>query len=218
MNGEIAFGRVPCSCENQHAACQLIAVTGGPGAGKTAVLAVARQLLCQHVIVLPEAATIVFKGGFWRRESPVGARAAQRAIYCVQRQLEDIVIKDHLAAVGLCDRGTVDGAVYWPSEGVSYWEAMGVSREAEMARYAAVVHLRTPEAHNGYDLSNPYRIESARRAAELDEAILQAWQSHPRRVVVAAAADFEVKVKHALDAIGALLPGCCRGLARRPHV
>jgi hypothetical protein len=43
---------------------RLVAVTGGPGAGKTAVLELAARSLCEHVAILLEAATIVFGGGF----------------------------------------------------------------------------------------------------------------------------------------------------------
>ena len=38
-------------------------LTGGPGAGKTAVLEVVRRTFCEHVTVLPEAASILFMGG-----------------------------------------------------------------------------------------------------------------------------------------------------------
>jgi uncharacterized protein (DUF2249 family) len=43
-----------------------IVLTGGPGAGKTAVLELFRAAVCEHVNVLPEAAGIVFGGGFPR--------------------------------------------------------------------------------------------------------------------------------------------------------
>lgn len=41
-----------------------IVLTGGPGAGKTALLELIRQSFCSHVTVLPEAASIVFGGGW----------------------------------------------------------------------------------------------------------------------------------------------------------
>ncbi len=44
-----------------------VVLTGGPGAGKTAALEVIRRLYAPHVQVLPEAASIVFGGGFPRR-------------------------------------------------------------------------------------------------------------------------------------------------------
>ncbi len=55
----------PCACESPHQG-KRIALTGGPGAGKTAVLELLRKYFCKHVRVLPEAASILFGGGFPR--------------------------------------------------------------------------------------------------------------------------------------------------------
>jgi predicted ATPase len=57
----------------------LVVLTGGPGAGKTALLEIARRNFCEHIAVLPEAVSIVFGGGFWRKETAPARRAAQRA-------------------------------------------------------------------------------------------------------------------------------------------
>ncbi len=55
----------PCACRQRHDMRRIV-LTGGPGAGKTAVLELVRQEFCAHVTVLPEAAGIVFGGGvFW---------------------------------------------------------------------------------------------------------------------------------------------------------
>jgi predicted ATPase len=86
-------------------------LTGGPGAGKTALLEMIRQSFCSHVHVLPEAASIIFGGGFPREDDDRSRRAAQRAIFFVQRELEAIG-DSHNAAVVLCDRGTIDGLAY----------------------------------------------------------------------------------------------------------
>src|SRR5689334_15683057 len=84
-----------------------IVLTGGPGAGKTAVLEMIRKTLCEHVQVLPESAGIVFGGGFPRRPELKARRAAQRAIFHVQCELEAAIITDEVS-VALCDRGTID--------------------------------------------------------------------------------------------------------------
>jgi len=56
------------------------------------------------VKVLPEAAGVVFGGGFPREDDPACRRAAQRAISYVQRELE-ITGDSHNPAIVLCDRG-----------------------------------------------------------------------------------------------------------------
>jgi predicted ATPase len=184
-----------------------VVLTGGPGAGKTAVLALVRHHLCRHVHVLPEAAGILFGGGFPRTGALHVRRAAQRAIFFVQRELE-AAHGDGDAAVLLCDRGTVDGAAYWPGPD-DLFASVGVDRRAELARYDAVIHLRTPP-ESSYDRSNPLRLESPREAALVDARIAQAWAGHPRLHVVDSSPDFLVKARRALDLLAAELPACCR--------
>jgi len=99
-----------CGCAGVHDPRRVV-LTGGPGAGKTAVLEMVRRSMCQHVHVLPEAASIVFGGGFPREDDPTCRRAAQRAIYHVQRALE-VTGAAHNPAIVLCDRGTIDGLAY----------------------------------------------------------------------------------------------------------
>jgi predicted ATPase len=195
-------------CRERHAT-RRIAVTGGPGAGKTAVLSLVERSFCEHVLVLPESAGIVFGGGFPRGSSPVERRAGQRAIFHVQRELE-AAVEDRDAAIVLCDRGTPDGAAYWPGPD-SLWAAVGTTREGELARYDVVVHLRTPPVDGGYEASNPLRLETAAEAAAIDARIAEVWSGHPRLFVVEATADFLTKARAALDILRAELPACCRG-------
>ncbi|HEX5059980.1 MAG TPA: ATP-binding protein [Kofleriaceae bacterium] len=184
-------------------------MTGGPGAGKTALLEVAQRELCRHVVVLPEAASILWRGQFPRRTSLAARQAAQRTIARVQLELQRMTLEEGHAAVILCDRGTLDGLAYWPGAPENYFAALGSTREQELARYQAVIHMRTPPAHNGYSHANPYRIESAEEAAKLDQLILAAWDGHPRRSVIETEPDFFVKLQRALIAIRDQLPACC---------
>src|SRR5690349_11870434 len=91
-----------------------IAVTGGPGGGKTTAADLLRRELGERVVIVPEAATILFSGGFPRSLEPDAARASQSAIYHVQRNLEDVQSARFPDRVLLCDRGTVDGGAFWP--------------------------------------------------------------------------------------------------------
>ena len=185
--------------------CRLVVLTGGPGAGKTAILDIARRSLGQRVLVLPESASILFGGGFWRSSSPAGRKAAQRAIYYVQREQQRMVLEEGLHPFVLCDRGTLDGLAYWPEDARSFWSDLGTTYETELARYAAVIHLRTPSQGNGYNHQNPLRTEDAARAAEIDAGILQVWSAHPRRTVIDSSEDFLTKVHATLGVIEALI-------------
>ncbi len=201
--------RCRCGVDAPHDA-RLVVLTGGPGAGKTALLEVVRRHFCEHVEVLPEAASILFGGGFPRRASKAGQRGAQVAIFHVQRQLEAIAKGEERAAIALCDRGTLDGLAYWPAPSRAYWSATGTDLATELARYACVIHLRTPRPERGYDQSNPVRIESAAEALALDRRIEGAWADHPRRFFVEDTASFITKLARAVELIRAELPPCCR--------
>lgn len=199
---------IPCDCTLPHAPRRVV-LTGGPGAGKTAALAMIRESFCRHVVILPESAGILFGGGFPRGGGLEARRAAQRAIFYTQRELE-ATVEPGTAAIVLCDRGTIDGAAYWPGPG-AFWLAIGTSLGEQLARYDAVIHMRTPSAEAGYSRSNPLRIESAAEAAVIDEQIARAWAAHPHRYEVASTPDFLAKVARVLEALKGELPACCRG-------
>jgi predicted ATPase len=206
-----------CACTTRHDDHRVV-LTGGPGGGKSAVLELAKLFFCRHVRTLPEAAGIVFGGRFPRNGRPVIAEAAQRAIYHVQRELESTTATDNPAMV-ICDRGTLDGAAYWPGPG-SLWDAVGSTRAAELARYHAIIHLRVPTI-DAYTHDNPLRVESHDEAHAIDERIAAAWAGHPRYLEVPATEDFLGKARHALHHLRECIPACCRGrlesLAPRDH-
>lgn len=199
-----------CGCGKPEHTPRLVVLTGGPGAGKTAVLEVIRKNFCEHIAVLPEAASILFGGGFPRGESLPARRAGQRAIARVQMELERMRLEEGKSAVILCDRGTLDGLAYWPGDAAEFFQDIQTTREAEFARYAAVIHLRVPADGAGYGHSNPLRIETAPEAAEIDARIGAAWRGHPRVVEIPSNPRFLEKLKATIDTIRAEIPECCR--------
>lgn len=205
----IQFGHRTCTCTERLHTPRFIALTGGPGGGKTAVLEIAERIFCKHVAVLPEAASIVFSGGFPRHDTIHGRRAAQRAIYHVQIELERLMRDEDEVAVVLCDRGTVDGVAYWPESDTTYWEALGTTREDELGRYDSVIHLETPDEAHGYNRENELRIETALTAHGIDERIAKAWEGHKSRIMIPSSERFLDKAQESIAAIGNLMPKCC---------
>lgn len=204
----LSRGWRPCRCAAAHRT-RLVAVTGGPGAGKTALLDRLRQSLCEHVVVLPESAGILFGGGFPRIATDSARRAVQRAIYRVQAELERIAGEDGGVAVALCDRGRPDGLAYWPGIADEYLKDLDTTHEEELSRYAAVIHLR-PASADRYETDNPLRIESAEEAALVDARIEAAWNGHSRRVFVPATDTLDAKIARAIECVRDVLPPCCR--------
>ncbi|MEW5847627.1 MAG: ATP-binding protein [Myxococcota bacterium] len=199
-----------CQCETRHTLKRIV-LTGGPGAGKTAVLELVRQHFCRHVRVLPEAAGVLFGGGFPRRTEPGASRAAQRAIFHVQTELEEAELAVDGSAVFLCDRGTLDGLAYWQGAPSEFWAGVRSSEAEQLSRYDVVIHLRTPPANGGYNNTNRLRTETPEEAALIDERIRQAWSGHPRRFTVESTESFLDKAMHAVELIRGELPECCRG-------
>lgn len=206
----------PNSCEKQcdllksNIETRLIVITGGPGAGKTAVLEMAKKVLCEHVAILPESASIVFGGGFWRLQSASAKLAAQRAIFHIQVEMENLVIGEKKWTVGLCDRGTLDGLAYWPNDEASFWEMTRSQAKQEYQKYFAVIHLRSPTDQFGYNQKNPLRVETAIQASEIDEKIARAWAGHSNYVVIDSSENFLTKAQDAIRLISKYVPDCCK--------
>lgn len=162
-----------------------IAVTGGPGGGKTTAVDLFRREMGERVVIVPEAATMMFSGGFPRYPEPGAVRSSQAAIFHVQRNLEDIQATRYPDRILLCDRGTVDGAAYWPDGDGDFFRTLGTSLEAELARYDGVIFFESAAVGGlGIEGGNPARRESIAEAAALDGVLRSFWSRHPRFVVV----------------------------------
>lgn len=197
-----------CDCHERHPRKRVV-LTGGPGAGKTAVLELVRRHFCEHVLILPESAGLVYGGGFPRTEETGGHRCGQRAIFHVQRELEAFADAEDNSAIVLCDRGTLDGLAYWRGAREEMLGQVGTTLAQELARYDMVIHLRTPP-RGEYNHSNRLRVETPEEAAKIDARIEEVWHTHPRRVFLPSTDDFLAKAARAIELLRDQLPECCR--------
>ena len=180
---------------------KLIVITGGPGAGKTALLDILGKTLCTHSIILPESASILFKGGFWRLPSNSSKTCAQRAIFSIQKEQELLVKSEARWQVGYCDRGTLDGLAYWPGTEKSFFKELQTSRIQEFKKYSLILHMGCPSVARGYNNSNPIRLETAEEAHLIDEKIGKIWSQHPHYFHIPSSMNFLTKVKKALTVL-----------------
>lgn len=153
-------------------------------------------------MVVPEAATILYSGGF-PRAGDVGVRqATQRAIYQVQLNLEEAQAAHFQSRALICDRGTVDGAVYWPNEPDDFFKHVGSSLQAELARYDSVIFFETAAAGGiSIEGGNPIRTESLDEALSLDHKLKMLWSQHPNFVFIPHEGSFLKKVSRGLNAL-----------------
>jgi predicted ATPase len=177
-----------------------IVLTGGPGAGKTTAADLFSREIGEEITLVPESATILFAGGFPRVAESDAQRSVQRAIYEVQRSLEDVQTKLFPDRVLLCDRGTVDGAAYWPDGTDGFFEAMGSTHAAELARYDHVIFFETAAAGGiSFRSGNRYRTETDAEAIELDDRLRTLWSGHPHFHLVPHNPSFLRKITVALS-------------------
>jgi len=165
-----------------------IALTGGPGGGKTTLM---RELRAQDPyahrwLLVPESAPLLFSTGLNGREKPF-----QRTVVQLQIALEDTIANNASPAqVLLCHRGALDPLAYWLRNGWNeeeFFAFVGMSREDLFRRYCGVIHLQTAaigaEAHYRR-WPDAHRPETLERAAETDRLCARAWSGHERYVFI----------------------------------
>jgi predicted ATPase len=183
-----------------------IVLTGGPGGGKTTAADLYRREIGPDVVIVPEAATLLYTGGFPRCGNLEAHKATQRAIYHVQTNLEEAQAAQYNGRILLCDRGTVDSAVYWPGEPQKFFSHMSTTLEKEFLRYDAVIFFETA-AVGGISVEggNPMRIESVDEALIIDKKLKELWSKHPRFIFIPHQPSFIKKVNLGLEALAQLV-------------
>jgi len=176
-----------------------IVLTGGPGGGKTTAADLFRREIGESVVIVPEAATMMFSGGFPRYTEPDAICSAQRAIFHVQQNLENIQAAKYPERILLCDRGSIDGAAYWPTSEPSFFAAMDTTLERELANYDGVIFFETAAAGGmGIEGGNPVRRESLEEAVSLDKQLHSLWSQHSNFVEIHHNESFFKKISYGL--------------------
>lgn len=191
--------------DDNNGRCRIV-LTGGPGGGKTTAADLFRREIGERVVIVPEAATLLFSGGFPRSHEIHARRSAQCAVYHVQKNLEDVQSALYPDRILLCDRGTLDGAAYFPNETQNFFEAVGSTEQAELDRYDAVIFFETAAAGGmSVEGGNPTRIESNEQALALDHRLREIWSRHPRFLIVPHNPSFVKKIMFGLAALESIV-------------
>jgi hypothetical protein len=172
---------------------RIIVLTGGPCAGKTTALAYISEKCSEKGIktyIVPEAATLLCKGGFSLDNSakqPNQVLKFQINLMKIQISLEDIFTEiasmEKVPTLILCDRGVMDGKAYMSKD---EWQALldetgWNTVQLRDKRYDAVLHLVTAAdgASSFYNLNNIARTETVDQAIALDKKTMGCWMAHP---------------------------------------
>lgn len=184
-----------------------IVLTGGPGGGKTTAADLFRREIGERVVIVPETATMLFSGGFPRVGESKARAATQRAIFHAQVALEDVQGALYPGRVLLCDRGTIDGAAFWPGDAPEdFFQTLDTSLEQELARYDAVVFFESAAVGDiSIEGGNPVRTESNEEARRLDMRLRDLWSKHPNFHFVAHSTSFFAKLQDGLRQLQAII-------------
>jgi predicted ATPase len=186
-----------------------IVITGGPGAGKTCITSKLASDDPLRFVRVPEASTQVYTAlrTRWDKLDLAGRRTVQRKIYALQRLQETEIEQAAANKILLLDRGTIDGAAYWPEGPADYWHELGTTEADELARYDAVIWLQSCAAIGLYDgdESNPCRHEDADTALATGDKLRALWSNHPRLYLVAATSKLEDKLTRVRQILDTLL-------------
>jgi tRNA-Thr(GGU) m(6)t(6)A37 methyltransferase TsaA len=164
---------------------RVIALTGGPGGGKSTLVEDLRRdpEWTDSFVALPEAIQYAGFINLSPRE-----KIFQRAVVHLQVGLEE-GLKRSLdpddRRIILCHRGTLDPLAFWLQRGwpeEEFFSFTGIPRAGHFQRYSAVIHLVT--AADGVPLEytrwpQAHRPEEPGEAIQLDHWLEQAWSSHP---------------------------------------
>lgn len=185
-----------------------IVLTGGPCAGKSTLARLLTHAFETSVVNVPEAASLLFSGGFPRFDPAESKCAVQRAIFHVQLQLEASYMANFSDKVLILDRATIDGAAYWPEGVEAYFLAMGTTLEKELARYDRVIYLQSAgkEDYLLHRSKNPNRRESWEEAKDLDDRTFALWSKHPNFIHIKNDRAFSRKVSEVFSAVAASIP------------
>ena len=185
-----------------------IALTGGPGGGKSTAAQLFKLEYKDFISLVPESATLLFRGGFPRVDSPHVVEGIQKSIFHVQINIEDTYATLFPHHTLLCDRGTVDGGAYWPKGPDDFFKTMGTTLANELERYDAVIFFETAAAGGlAIDLGNPVRNEDQKKAIEIDLRLNALWSKHPNFVYIKNEPSFLKKILGGIKAMDELVKG-----------
>ena len=192
-----------------------IVVTGGPCGGKTTFLDALRELDLP-VVIVPEAATILLSGGFFEPNKDVPwsedwQTAFEYAVFHLQKSLEEtaaLQARQKGVSVLICDRGSLDAAVFLPGGLVQAKLLLNLDVNSERLRYDAVLHLEslaTADSANYGTAGNGHRIESVDRAQKIEMLSREVWSQHKNYHFIDGQRSIDSKISDALALINKFL-------------
>jgi tRNA uridine 5-carbamoylmethylation protein Kti12 len=177
-----------------------VVLTGGPSSGKSTICKQLKAIYSNKIQVCPEAAEMIFRGGFPRLEDSVGLAERQYAIFHVQKALTNLSsVLNPNAEILLFDRGLLDGLCYWPGSWNSFEDKMRINIESTRKDYQLVIQLGV--AHQEDYQNTAFRPEDQQTSLDMEQKLKQIWEEHPNYHFLPYTLNLEDKSAHCLELI-----------------
>lgn len=184
----------------------LIAITGGPCAGKTSILTFLVENLLEKgftPLICPESATTLIQSQVFPSNQDF-----QKYLYQTQKYFENMMLNVSQSfdkPVILCDRGVLDALAYIDKNKFSEIIDPLTISFLRNSNYKAVIHLETAaiDAEEFYTLeNNSARSETLEQARIIDQKLVQAYNGVSKHILIKnRGIDFFQKKQKALSAV-----------------
>lgn len=196
-----------------------VALTGGPCGGKTTSISTIEQSFKEkgyHVIVVPEAATILINSGI----RPFGDNSLslfefQKLVMGLQFHLEEtasLTAKQlDVPTIILCDRGLLDDKAYVSDDEFKQLiNEFNTTQFDLLNRYDLVMHLKSladgkMEMYEELRKNNSARSEDGEEALAKDKKTLESWLGHDNIKYFGNDTDFDAKIDGTIREIHKML-------------
>ncbi len=184
-----------------------VVLTGGPGGGKSTAADLLRREIGERVIVVPEAATMLFAGGFPATGRSPGASQARRPRSTTCNATSRTSRPPSTPNGSCC-------AIEAPSTAAptgrtvptTSTRASAARTSRSSLRYDAVIFFETAAlGSHGFESENPVRTETQQEAVELDGRLRELWAPHPWFTVIPHSASFFRKMTVGLGILESLI-------------
>lgn len=177
-----------------------VVLTGGPSSGKTTLSTQLKEYFGDKVLACPEAAEMLFKGGFPRRDDTIGLKERQYAIFHLQKALANLTLSQNpQTQILLFDRGLLDGLCYWPDTWESFALKMNIDINQTRLNYDLIIQLGVADINDYKNTS--YRTEDQKTSLIMEQKLKEIWSSHPNYHFISYTKDWDQKVNQCIKLI-----------------
>lgn len=166
-----------------------IVITGHSKSGKSILCRALEREFTAKIVAVPNVIEMMKCIHFPNLHTEQSQKSYQRALYYLQRELEESMTEKTNNKLMICDHGTVDCLAQWPGSAESFFSEVESSLGKELARYDWVIQIdERPRKISGLDPQN-------------------FWSFHPHLIKIPYSKKFSKCMSSTAKIISAILDG-----------